>query len=68
MKPISFKDQIYSVDSEGFLLDYDRWDENFAERMAPEVKITEGLTPEHWKVIRFIRARFKQNRACPSGV
>jgi len=65
MKLISFKNQIYSIDSEGFLLDYDRWDENFAERMAPEVKIPEGLTQEHWKVIRFIRERFKQNRACP---
>ncbi len=65
MKLISFKGQIYSIDSEGFLLDYDRWDENFAERMAPEVKIPAGLTPEHWKVIRFIREQFKQNRACP---
>jgi tRNA 2-thiouridine synthesizing protein E len=65
MKLISFKNQIYSIDSEGFLLDYDRWDENFAERMAPEVKIPEGLTQEHWKVIHFIRERFKQNRACP---
>jgi TusE/DsrC/DsvC family sulfur relay protein len=65
MKPISSKDQIYSIDSEGFLLDYDRWNEDFAERMAPEVKIPGGLTQKHWKVIRFIRERFKQNRACP---
>jgi len=65
MKLIPFKGQIYRIDSEGFLLDYDRWDENFAERMAPEVKIPGGLTQEHWKVIRFIRERFKQNRACP---
>jgi tRNA 2-thiouridine synthesizing protein E len=65
MNLISSKGQMYSVDAEGFLLDSDRWDENFAERMAPEVKIPHGLTPEHWKVIRFIRERFKQNRACP---
>lgn len=65
MKTFSFKGKIYSVDSEGFLLAYDQWDENFAEGMAPEVKIPEGLTQEHWKVVRFIRERFKQTGACP---
>jgi len=62
---LSTKGRVYSIDPEGFLLDYDRWDENFAERMATEAKILGPLTQEHWKVIRFIRERFKHDRACP---
>lgn len=65
MKTFSFKGGIYDVDSEGFLLGYDEWDETFAEGMASEVGIPEGLTPEHWKIIRFIRERFKQTGECP---
>jgi TusE/DsrC/DsvC family sulfur relay protein len=65
MKTISMKGKSYAVDSEGFLLLYDQWDENFAEGMASEVKILEGLTQEHWKVIRFIRETFRQTGACP---
>ena len=33
------KDKTYEVDSKGFLLDFDSWDENFAEGMASEAKI-----------------------------
>jgi tRNA 2-thiouridine synthesizing protein E len=65
MKNFSFEGKIYSVDSEGFLLDYNQWDENFARGLAPEVKIPEGLTREHWKVIHFIRKTFKQDGECP---
>jgi tRNA 2-thiouridine synthesizing protein E len=65
MKNFSFEGKIYSVDSEGFLLDYNQWDENFAQGLAPEVKIPEGLTREHWKVIHFIRKAFKQDGECP---
>ncbi len=65
MKNFSFEGKIYSVDSEGFLLDYNQWDENFARGMAPEIKIPAGLTREHWKVIHFIRKAFNQAGECP---
>ena len=55
----------YEVDSKGFLLDFDSWDENFAEGMAPEVKIAGGLTKEHWDVIYTIRSEFKEMGRCP---
>ena len=38
----------YEVDSKGFLLDFDSWDENFAEGMAPEVKIAGGLPRDRY--------------------
>jgi tRNA 2-thiouridine synthesizing protein E len=65
MKTFSVKGKIFNVDAEGFLLDYEQWDENFAAAMAAEVKIPGGLTPEHWNVIRFIRNAFSQTGTCP---
>jgi tRNA 2-thiouridine synthesizing protein E len=55
----------YEVDSRGFLIRPEDWDERFAERTAPEVGITSGLTDEHWRVIRFVRAAFEKHRQVP---
>lgn len=41
------------VDDEGFLTDYDEWDEDLAKVLAAAIGI--DLTDEHWKVIRFLR-------------
>ncbi len=65
MSKIVFKNQTYSVDEEGFLLDSRHWDENFAEGTAPSVKIPSGLTDSHWKVINSIRQFFKDEGYCP---
>src|SRR6478752_1704056 len=45
------------VDDEGFLTEYDEWDEDLAKVLAANIAI--DLTDEHWKVIRFLRADFK---------
>jgi TusE/DsrC/DsvC family sulfur relay protein len=44
------------VDSEGFLTEYDEWDEDLAKVLAQNIGI--DLTDEHWKVIRFLRQDF----------
>lgn len=59
------KDKMYEVDENDFLLDYDRWDEGFAEMMAEKLGMTRGLTKEQWDVIRYIRKSFEQNGRCP---
>ena len=41
------------VDAEGFLTEYDEWDEDLAKVLAAQIGIE--LTDEHWKVIRFLR-------------
>jgi TusE/DsrC/DsvC family sulfur relay protein len=46
------------VDAEGFLTEYDEWDEDLAKTLASQIDIT--LTDEHWKVLRFLRADFKE--------
>ncbi|CAI7974401.1 Sulfurtransferase TusE [Frankia sp. Hr75.2] len=45
------------VDPEGFLTDYDEWDENLARQLAAQIGI--GLTDAHWKAIRFLREDYK---------
>ena len=45
------------VNDEGFLTEYDEWDEDLAKVLAKNIDI--DLTDEHWKVIRFLRADFK---------
>ncbi|MGB8652355.1 MAG: TusE/DsrC/DsvC family sulfur relay protein [Mycobacteriales bacterium] len=45
------------VNDEGFLTEYDEWDEDLARALAGQIGIE--LTDEHWKVIRFLREDFK---------
>jgi len=44
------------VDDEGFLTDYDEWNEDLGKVLAAAIGI--DLTDEHWKVIHFLREDF----------
>jgi tRNA 2-thiouridine synthesizing protein E len=46
-----------TVNDEGFLTEYDEWNEEIAKVLAHQIEI--DLTDEHWKVIRFLRDDFK---------
>ena len=46
------------VDAEGFLTEYDEWDEELATVLARQIGV--DLTDEHWKVIRFLREDFPE--------
>lgn len=65
MGSVSFKDKSYDVDADGFLVEFEYWDEDFAEGMAPRIKIAGGLTKKHWAVIGYIRDSFKETGFCP---
>jgi tRNA 2-thiouridine synthesizing protein E len=65
MGTFSHKGRSYRVDENGFLLNYQEWDDGFAEGMAPAAKVKEGLTAQHWSVIRFIRSEFERAGECP---
>jgi tRNA 2-thiouridine synthesizing protein E len=41
------------VDDEGFLTEYDEWDEDLAKVLAANIGI--DLSEAHWKVVRFLR-------------
>jgi TusE/DsrC/DsvC family sulfur relay protein len=45
------------VDAEGFLTNYDEWDESLAAHLAREIGIE--LTDAHWKAIRFLRDDYR---------
>lgn len=44
------------VNEEGFLTEYDEWDEDLAKVLAANIGI--DLTDAHWTVIRFLREDF----------
>jgi TusE/DsrC/DsvC family sulfur relay protein len=48
----------FHVNDEGFLTEYDEWDEELAAVLATNIGI--DLTEDHWKVIRFLREDFKE--------
>ncbi|HEY5032487.1 MAG TPA: TusE/DsrC/DsvC family sulfur relay protein [Actinomycetes bacterium] len=52
------------VNDEGFLTEYDEWDEDLAKVLAQNIGI--DLTDEHWKVIRFLRDDFKTQGETPT--
>lgn len=49
---------------EGFLLDAAQWTREIGEAIAAESGIT--LTPKHWQVIDYMRARFAATGATPT--
>ena len=53
------------VDAEGFLTEYDEWDEPLATELAAQIGIA-NLTPEHWKALNFLRADFKAQGETPT--
>jgi len=66
MGVLKHKGKSYDLDSSGFLTDTERWDENFPDAIAPQLKIEKGLTKEHWDVIHYIRNTYKKTGICPT--
>jgi len=45
----------FKVTPQGFLEDFNQWNERFANLASDEWKLPLGLTSKHWEVIRFLR-------------
>ncbi len=58
MPTASINGRQVQVDAEGFLTQYDEWDEDLATVLAAQIGIELG--EEHWKAIHFLRADFKE--------
>ncbi len=52
-------------DEEGFMINFDQWDQSVAEALATEIGIT-PLTEDHWKVIEFCRSDFQIEGDAPT--
>ena len=64
-KTITFGDREYTLDNRGFLNPPEQWDEVFAEGMARNLEIYEGLTENHWAFIRYLRDKFLVEKTVP---
>jgi len=65
MTRFEFQNKTYEIDPQRFLVDFRKWDENFAIGMAPHLEIQGGLTEKHWCIIRYIRDTFQKIGVCP---
>ena len=52
-------DREVHVDEEGFLTEYDEWNEDLAKELASNIGIEE-LNDEHWQVISFLRSDYQE--------
>jgi len=65
-KIFTYKNQSYKVDELGYLINFEDWDENYAEGIAISIGMVDNLTEEHWKIIRYIRSSFIETKECPT--
>ena len=56
----------YRTDTLGFLLDAADWDRGFAEATAAELKMPDGLTKEHWRIIDYLRDAHTRTGVLPT--
>jgi len=52
------------VDAEGFLTEYDEWDDDLAKQLAEQIGV--DLTDAHWQAIRFLREDFRAQGETPT--
>lgn len=63
MASIEVDGKSYELDDDGYLVDWQQWNENVATHMAKEDGITLG--EEHWEIIRFLREYFQKYQIAP---
>ena len=64
MPVTTIADRPVHVDDEGFMTEYQEWDEDLARTLAANIGIE--LTDEHLEVVRFLRSDFEQNGTTPT--
>ena len=64
MPTIEIQGKTFEVDEDGFIADPELWNEEVAKLFATTEEIEE-LTPEHWKVINYIRNYYQQYGIAP---
>ncbi|MDK2795612.1 MAG: dissimilatory sulfite reductase related protein [Archaeoglobaceae archaeon] len=68
MKKLEIKGKQLILDDDGFLQDWEQWDEEVAVILAKDPRCTSEpieLTEEHWKIIRYIRSHYIKYGVAP---
>lgn len=63
MASIEVDGKSFEIDDDGYLVDWQQWNENIATHMAKEEGL--DLTEEHWEIIRFLRDYFQKYQIAP---
>ena len=64
MPVATFAGNDVAVDTEGFMTEYDQWNEEIGAFLASQIGIE--LTDRHWEVVRFMRDDFKDQGTSPT--
>lgn len=64
MPEIEYKGQLFAVDSEGFLLDFQAWTPEWADYIRHEEGLEE-LEEDHWAVINMLQDYYRKNKVPP---
>lgn len=59
MSTATIAGQTVSVNDEGFMTEYDEWNEDIGRELASMIGIDE-LTDDHWAAVRFLRSDFAE--------
>jgi len=68
MPDLEVKGKKLRLDEDGFLQDWEEWDEEVAEALAKDTRFSPQpieLTEEHWKIINYIRDYFIKYGVAP---
>jgi len=66
IEPGLFDKRVYRVNVQGFLIDPDEWDEDFAIFKARELQMAQPLSETHWRIIRHMRSEYNKNGEVPT--
>ena len=63
MASIEVDGKSYEVDEDGYLQDWQEWNEGVAKKMSQDDGLE--LTESHWEVIKFLRGYFEKYQIAP---
>jgi tRNA 2-thiouridine synthesizing protein E len=64
MPTVEFEGNTFNVDEDGFIDDFNNWNEAWVRHVKREEGIEE-LTDEHWKVVNVLQDYYKKNGIAP---
>lgn len=65
MPTVEYQGHQLELNEEGFLANPEEWTEDIALFLAKDQENLDGLSPEHWAVIRFIRGYYLEKKLAP---
>jgi tRNA 2-thiouridine synthesizing protein E len=64
MPTVEFEGQVFNVDEDGFIDDFNNWNETWV-RYVKKLEGIEELTEDHWKIIKVLQDYYRKNGIAP---